>query len=67
MMDKLNGLFLIDDKNLLELYNSLWDKASADIKKEFDSEPVCNKMFWKTKIKSYGDELQIFTIKKFLS
>ena len=67
MMDKLNGLFLIDDKNLLELYNSLWDKASADIKKEFDSEPVWNKMFWKTKIKSYGDELQIFTIKKFLS
>ena len=67
MMDKLNGLFLIDDKKLLKLYNSLWDKASADIKKEFDSEPVCNKMFWKTKIKSYGDELQIFTIKKFLS
>ena len=32
---------------------------SADIKKEFDNEPVYNKVLLKTKIK-----LQIFTIKK---
>ena len=35
--------FLIEDDDLLEKYNTIWDKASADIKKEFDSEPVCNK------------------------
>ena len=31
-----------------------------------DSEPVYNKTFLKTKIKSHGDEVKIFTIKKFL-
>ena len=35
---------------LLETYNTIWDKASADIRKEFDSEPVYNKRFLKTKI-----------------
>ena len=29
---------LIDDK-LLEKYNTIWDKVSNSIKKEFDSEP----------------------------
>ena len=35
--------FLIEDDDLLENYNTIWDKVSADIKKEFDSEPVYNK------------------------
>ena len=35
--------FLIADDDLLEKYNTIWGKVSADIKKEFDSEPVCNK------------------------
>ena len=34
--------FLIEDDELLEKYNTFWDKVSADIKKEFDSEPVYN-------------------------
>ena len=42
--------FLIEDDDLLEKYNTIWDKASADIKKEFDSEPVYDKGFLKTKI-----------------
>ena len=59
--------FLIEDNDLLEKYNTIWDKVSADIKKEFDSEPVYNKNYLKTKIKSHGDEVtHIFTIKKFL-
>ena len=58
--------FLIEDNNLLEKYNTIWDKVSADMKKEFDSELVYDKMFLKTKIKSYGDKLQIFMVKKFL-
>ena len=52
--------FLIEDDDLLEKYNSIRDKVSADIKKEFDSEPVYNKNFLKTKIKSYGDEVTDF-------
>ena len=34
---------LTKDDDLLEKYNTTWDKVSADIKKEFDSEPVNNK------------------------
>ena len=54
------NVFLIEDDDLLEKYNSIRDKVSADIKKEFDSEPVYNKNFLKTKIKSYGDEVTDF-------
>ena len=49
--------FLIEDNELLVKYNTIWDKVSADIKKEFDSEPVYNKKILKTKIKSHGDEV----------
>ena len=52
--------FLIENDNLLEKYNTIWDKVSTDIKKEFDSEPVYNKHFLKTEIKSYLDEVTDF-------
>ena len=51
--------FFIKDDDLLEKYNTTWNKVSADIK-EFDSEPVYNKEFLKTKIKSHVMKLQIF-------
>ena len=51
---------MIEDDDLLEKYNTIWDKVSADIKSELDSEPVYNKEFLKTKIKSYGDEVTDF-------
>ena len=51
-MDK----FFIENDNLLKKYNTIWDKVSADIKKEFDSKAVYNKKFLKTKIKSYVGE-----------
>ena len=41
--------FSIEDDDLLKKYNAIWNKVSADIKKEFDSEPVNNKEFLKTK------------------
>ena len=63
MMHKLNG-FLIEIDDLLEKYNTIWDKVSADIKKEFDSEPVNNKNYLKTKMKSHGDEVTDFYDKK---
>ena len=47
--------FLIKNDDLLEKYNTIWDKVSADIKKEIDSEPVYNKNFLKTKTESDGD------------
>ena len=34
------GVFLIEDDDLLEKYNTIGNKVSADIKKEFDGEPV---------------------------
>ena len=40
--------FLIEDDDLLGKYNTIWNKFSADIKKEFFSEPVYNKKnLWK--------------------
>ena len=56
--------FLIDDDDLLEKYNTIWNKVSADIKKELDSKPVYDKEFLKTKIKSHGDEVIDFYGKK---
>ena len=65
MMDKLNScIFLIEDDNLLEKYNTIWDKVSADIKKELDGEPVYNKELLKTKIKSHDHEVIDFYYKK---
>ena len=52
--------FLIEHDDLLGKYNTIWDKVSADIKKEFDSEPVYDKEFLETKIKSHGDEVTDF-------
>ena len=49
---------------MLEKYNTIWDKVSADIKKESDSNPVYNKKILKTKIKSHGDEVKDFHTKK---
>ena len=43
--------FLIEDEDLLEKYNTIWDKFSADIKKEFDSEPVYQKYFFENQNK----------------
>ena len=55
---------LIQDDYLLKKY-TIWDIVSAGIEKEFDSEPVYNKEFLKTKIKSHGDEVTDFYNKKF--
>ena len=46
--------FLIEDNELLEKYNkynSIWDKVSSDIEKEFDIKPVCNKKFFENQNK----------------
>ena len=52
--------FLIEHDDLLEKYNTICDKVSAGIKKEFYSKPVYNKEFLKTKIKFHDDEVTDF-------
>ena len=49
--------FLIEDDDLLEKYNTILDKISADFKKEFDREPVYNKKLLKIIIKFHGDKV----------
>ena len=38
-------VYLIEDDDLLKKYYTIWDKFSADIKKEFDREPFYNNNF----------------------
>ena len=56
--------FLVEDNDVLKECNTIWEKISADIKKKFDREPVYNKEYLKTKIKSKGDEVTDFCDKK---
>ena len=56
--------FMMEDDDLLEKYNTIWDKVSADIKREFHSKPVYNKNYLKTKVKSHGNEVTHFHDKK---
>ena len=67
-MVKINEcIFLIEDGDLLEKYNTIWDKVSADTKKEFNSKPIYNQKYLKTKINNLMVmRLQIFKIKKSL-
>ena len=56
--------FLIAVDELLEKYNTIWDKVSADIKNKFDSKLVYNKSLLKTKIQFYCDEATSFKDKE---
>ena len=58
--------FLIEDDDLLGKYNTIWNKVSADIKKEFISEPVYNKKTFENQIKSYSDKTTHFHGKEIL-
>ena len=52
--------FLIEDDDLLEKYNTIWDKFSAGITKESDKKTAYIKNFLKIKIKSYSDAVTDF-------
>ena len=54
---KLNMSFLIKGDELLKKYNEIWEKVSKSFRKEFDSEPVYNEKYLKTKIKSYNGKI----------
>ena len=49
--------FLIRDDELLEQYDKIWDKVRNSMKKGFDSEPVYNEKYLKTKTKSYDENI----------
>ena len=49
--------FLIEDHELLEKNNKIWDKVSNSIKKGFDGDPVYNEEYLRTKIKSYEGKI----------
>ena len=55
--------FLIENDDLLEQKNTISDKVSADIKKEFDSDLFAIINFWNLKYNLMVMKLQIFTIK----
>ena len=49
--------FLIEDNELLERYNGIWDKRSYASGREFDINPVYKKKYLKTRTKSYKGEI----------
>ena len=49
--------FLIKDVELFEKYYEICEKVSNKVKKGFDSEPVYNETYLKTKIKSYEGKI----------
>ena len=52
---KLNTSCLIKDENLLEVYDGIWDRVRNFMKEGFDSEPMYNEKYLKTKKeKPYG-------------
>ena len=55
--------FLIEDTDLLEKYNTIWDKVSADIKKNLIASLFMIKIIWKPIQNFMAMKLQIFTIK----
>ena len=52
--------FLIENDDLLEKSNTIWNKVSADIKKEFHRKLAYNKKNLTTKIKPYVDKVTVF-------
>ena len=56
--------FLIEDDNLLNKFDTIWDKVTVDIRNEFGSKPIYNNFFLKTKIRSQAEEATEFDDKK---
>ena len=48
---------LVNDKKILGKYSEIWNKIKRLIKKEFNSEPVYNDQYIKTRIKIYTDKV----------
>ena len=56
---KLNAcFFLIEDCEMLEKYNKIWENVGNSIKKVFDSKLIDNEQYLKTKIKPYVGKIK---------
>ena len=65
MADKINVcIYWLKMMNYQKRNNTIWDKVSGELKKEFDSKPVHNKHFLKTNIKSHGNKVTDFCDKE---
>ena len=56
--DNMTMSVLANDKEFLKKYAKLWGKIKYLIDKKFDSEPIYNDNYIKTKIKSYNDDIR---------
>ena len=56
--DNMTTSFLANDKEFLKKYTKLWGKIKDLIGKKFDSEPIYNDNYIKTKIKSYNNDMR---------
>ena len=43
-----------DEQRIAKKYNTIWNKVNNLLKREFDSEPVCNDKYIKAKISLYN-------------
>ena len=50
---------MIINEELLEKFNEIWIKVSNSIERGFDSQPMRNEKYLKTKIKSYEGKINI--------
>ena len=48
---------LVNNKKILEKYNKIWNKTKSLFTKEFNSEPLYNDKYIKTKIKVYDNRI----------
>ena len=55
---------LIENDDLLEIYNTIWDKVSSDIKKNMIASMSIIKKKLKSKVKCFGDKVTDFYAKK---
>ena len=53
---------LIHDMEILKKYNEIWNRIKNVFKKEFDSEPVHNNKYIKTKISLFKMSLYIISL-----
>ena len=51
---------IIKNDDLLNKYNTIWDKVTSDIRKEIHGKPAHKIFFLKAKIKFYNDEATAF-------
>ena len=52
------SFFTTNNNEFLENYNAIWEKISDLINKKFDSDPLYNNKYIKTKIGSYNNDIK---------